>query len=159
MNEESGATPNDAINQLVADHQEVKGLFKQFEGMKDASDEAKGAIVEKISSELAVHEGVENDVFFPAVREVLQKKDVLEEAAVEQEDAGEAIQALSDLTPGEPGYDQKVKDLGARIASHAADEERDVFPQVQRSEIDTAQLGAEMAAHKAELKQEQGSAS
>ena len=151
---ESQASPKDAIDQLVADHKKVKGLFNQFENIKDgASDEEKGALVGKICDELTVHETVENDVFFPAVREVLRNKDVLEEATVEQDDAGEAIQALGALTPGEPGYEDKVKELGAQIAAHAAEEEKDVFPKVQASEIDTNKLGARMATRKDELKQ------
>jgi hemerythrin superfamily protein len=147
-------SPTDAVDQLVADHNKVKGLFSQFESMKDGtSNEEKGALVEKICDELTVHEAVENDVFFPAVRAVLSKKHVLEEATEDQKDAGDAIQALSSLVPGHPGYEEQVSDLGSRIAAHAAEEERDVFPQVQRSEIDTNKLGAQMSAHKAELKQ------
>ncbi len=155
----SNSSPSDAIDQLVSDHQKVKGLFNQFEQMKDASDDEKGALVEKIASELSVHESVENEVFFPAVREVLAKKDVLDEATEDQQEAGDAIQALGELKPGQPGFDQKVKDLGTQIAAHAAEEEKDVFPKVQRSDIDTAQLGADMASRKSELQQEQGDAS
>jgi len=154
--QEPQSAPTDAIDQLKADHEQVKGLFEQFEQMKDgASNEEKGALVEKICDELNVHEAVENDVFFPAVRDVLRAKDVLEEAREDQEDAGNAILSLSELKPGEPGYDAKVTDLGAKIAAHASEEEKDVFPKVQRSDIDTEELGAQMASHKAELKQNQ----
>ena len=148
--------PTDAVDQLLADHQKVKGLFNQFEEIKDhASDQEKGALVEKICDELSVHEAVENDVFFPAVREVLQRKDVLQEATDDQEDAGDAIQELSELTPGEPDYDRTVSQLGSRIAAHAAEEESDVFPKVQRSQVDTEALGAKMATHKSELQNDQ----
>jgi len=147
--------PSDAVDQLIADHRKVKGLFHQFESLKGgASDEEKGALVEKICDELTVHETVEDEVFFPAVKDVLRSKDVLEEATADQADAGDAIRALSELTPGEPGYDDNVSNLGARIAAHAAEEEKDVFPKVQRSEIDTDELGTRMADRKSELKQD-----
>ena len=42
---------------------------------------SKDALVATIRDELSVHESVENEVFFPAVREVLRKKDILQEAA------------------------------------------------------------------------------
>ncbi len=87
------------------------------------------------------------------IKQVLRNKDVLAEASVEQEDAGNAIQALSELKPGEPGFDQNVKNLGAQIAAHAAEEEKDVFPKVQKSEIDTSGLGAKNSTRKAELQQ------
>ncbi len=105
-----------------------------------------------------MHEAVENDVFFPAVRDVLRAKDVLEEAREDQEDAGNAILSLSELKPGEPGFADKVTDLGVKIAAHAKEEEKDVFPKVQRSNIDTEKLGVQMASHKAELKQDQDDA-
>jgi hemerythrin superfamily protein len=150
----------DAVDLLKADHQKVKRLFGQLDNItqQGASDAEKNALVAKIRDELSVHESVENDVFFPAVREILRKKDVLQEATKDQEEAGDAIEALGELKPGEPGYDKKLSELGDKIAAHAAEEERDVFPQVENSNIDTEALGEKMIARKEELKQAQDKA-
>jgi hemerythrin superfamily protein len=147
----------DAVELLKADHQKVKRLFDQLDTMtkQGVSDDEKAALVAKIRDELSVHESVENEVFFPAVREILRKKDVLQEATEDQEEAGDAIQALGDLKPGEAGYDKKLSELGDKIAAHAAEEERDVFPQVKKSNIDKEALGEKMSARKEELKQAQ----
>jgi hypothetical protein len=48
-----------------------------------------------------------SNCFFAAVREIRRKKDVLQGATEDQEEAGDAIQAPSELKPGEPGYDKK----------------------------------------------------
>jgi hemerythrin superfamily protein len=147
----------DAVELLKADHQKVKRLFDQLDTMtkRGVSDDEKAALVAKIRDELSVHESVENEVFFPAVREILRKKDVLQEATEDQEEAGDAIQALGDLKPGDAGYDKKLSELGYKIAAHAAEEERDVFPKVKKSNIDTEALGEKMNARKEELKQAQ----
>ena len=162
MNTDQPATSSnpssfDAVELLKADHQKVKRLFDQLDTMtkQGVSNDEKAALVAKIRDELSVHESVENEVFFPAVREILRKKDVLQEATEDQEEAGDAIQALGDLKPGEAGYDKKLSDLGDKIAAHAAEEERDVFPQVEKSNIDTEALGEKMNARKEELKQAQ----
>jgi hemerythrin superfamily protein len=149
----------DAVDLLKADHQKVRRLFDQLDSITEhgASDDEKGALVAKIRDELSVHESVENEVFFPAVREILRKKDVLQEATEDQEEAGDAIQALGALKPGEAGYDKKVSELGSKIAAHAAEEEKDVFPQVKNSNIDTKALGEKMAARKKDFKQEKSS--
>jgi hemerythrin superfamily protein len=142
---------------LKADHQKVKKLFDQLDTItkQGASDDEKSQLVAKIRNELSVHESVENEVFFPAVREILRKKDVLQEATEDQEEAGDAIQALGDLKPGEAGYDKKLSELGDKIAAHAAEEEKDVFPKVKNSNIDTKALGEKMSARKEDLKQAQ----
>lgn len=146
----------DAIDLLKADHQKVKQLFDQLDSLtqEGASNDEKGALVGKIRAELFVHESVENEVFFPAVRELLRKKALLEEATEDQEEAGDAIQQLGDLKPGESGYDKKVSELGRKIAAHAAEEEKDVFPQVKNSDIDTKALGKKMSARKEDLKRD-----
>jgi hemerythrin superfamily protein len=165
MNIDQSPTPSspssfDAVELLKADHQKVKRLFDQLDTItkQGVSDDEKAALVAKIRDELSVHESVENEVFFPAVREILRKKDVLKEATEDQEEAGDAIQALGELKPGEAGYDKKLSELGDKIAAHAAEEERDVFPQVKKSSIDTEALGEKMSARKEELKQEQDKA-
>lgn len=152
----SGASAMDAVDLLKADHQKVKQLFEQLDALtqQGVSGEEKQALVTQIRDELSVHESVENDVFFPAVREVLRKKDVLNEAAEDQADAGDAIRELGTLQPADPEYDQKLSDLGDRIAEHAEEEEKDVFPQVSASSIDTEKLGEAMTAHKEELKKD-----
>jgi hemerythrin superfamily protein len=147
----------DAVDLLKADHEEVRKLFDQLDTItkEGASDAEKSALVAKIRDELSVHESVENEVFFPAVREVLRKKDVLQEAAEDQQEAGDAIQALGELKPGDAGYDNRLSELGSKIAAHAAEEESDVFPKVENSSIDTKALGEKMRTRKAELKQAQ----
>ena len=145
--------PLDAIEQLVSDHEKVKEHFEKFEGLKSsgASAEEKGALVEQISKELKVHETVENEVFFPNVRSVLRKESLTLEVEVEQDDANDAIARLSELKAGEPDFDDQVSKLGQQIAAHAAEEEAEVFPSVQASEIDTLALGREMRDRKTEL--------
>ena len=162
--EQSASSPQisalDAVDLLKADHQQVRKLFDQLDTItkQGASDAEKGALVAKIRAELSVHESVENEVFFPAVREILRKKDVLQEATEDQEEAGDAIQSLAELIPGDAGYDRKVSELGRKIAAHAAEEESEVFPQVESSSIDTEALGEKMNARKEELKNAQGKA-
>jgi hemerythrin superfamily protein len=149
------AAPLDAVDQLIADHKLVKSQFDEFEGLKSsgASAEEKAALVGKICDELRVHEAVENEVFFPNVRNVLRKESLTLEVETEQEDATDAISHLGELKSSDPDFDEQVSKLGQQIAAHAAEEESDVFPSVKASNVDTAALGKEMRDRKAELSQ------
>lgn len=150
----SNAAPAvDAVDQLIEDHKRVKTQFDKFEELKasGASSEEKGALVDAICQELEVHETVENEVFFPNVRDVLRRDSLTLEVEVEQDDANDAIAHLGELNRADPNFDEQVSKLGEKIAAHAAAEEADVFPKVKSSAIDTAALGREMSERKAEL--------
>jgi len=82
------ATAADAITMLTTDHQKVKALFEEFEELKDrdASDDEKAALVQKVCNELKVHAEIEEEIFYPACKGHLEQR-LLEEAQVEHDGA------------------------------------------------------------------------
>jgi hemerythrin superfamily protein len=147
--------PADAVDLLTADHQKVESLFQEFSELDSsgAPIKAKAEVVREICSELAIHEQVENEVFFPAVRDVLRKEDVFKDAIIEQNDACEVVSELAELNPRDPFYSYRVRELGEEIKEHAEDEEIEFFPVVQAAAIDTRTLGTAVQARKEELEQ------
>ncbi len=62
----------DAITLLKNDHKTVERLFKQFEKAEKAGDdETKASVVGSIIEELSVHAAIEEQEFYPAVREAV----------------------------------------------------------------------------------------
>jgi hemerythrin superfamily protein len=145
--------PADAVDLLTADHQKVECLFQEFSELDSlgAPIKTKAKVVREICAELSVHEQVENEVFFPAVRDVLRKEDVFKDAVNGQADAGEVISELAELDPDDAFYGYRVRELGEEIKNHAEDEEIEVFPIVQAAAIDTQTLGTAVQARKEEL--------
>src|SRR5919202_1184166 len=79
---------DDAIELLKQDHREVEELFDQFEKLKEEDEEAASQIIETACTELQIHDKIETEIFYPAIRERAQQKeieDLLEEAEVEHE--------------------------------------------------------------------------
>ena len=143
----------DAIALLTDDHKTVQKLFKEYEKLtqNDADEEEKGALAKQICMELAVHAQIEEEIFYPAVREAIEDGDLLDEAEVEHASAKELIAQIEAMAPGEELYDAKVTVLGEYIDHHVKEEEEELFPKCRKSAMDLEGLGAAMTARKAEL--------
>ena len=57
----------DALQMLRDDHKKVKDIFKQFEDTDDARQ--KQQLVKAALHELEIHAKLEEEIFYPAVRE------------------------------------------------------------------------------------------
>lgn len=151
----TGAT--DAIQLLTADHKEVKAMFTEFKKLmkSDGNDDEKADLVQRICTALTIHATIEEEIFYPAVREAIDDDDLMDEADVEHASAKDLIAQLEGSSPGDDHYDAKVTVLGEMIDHHVKEEEGEMFPKAKKA-VDTAAIGAEMQGRQAELKQEMG---
>ena len=148
----------DAIALLTADHKTVKALFKQFEQLKEHDDagEQKARLVQQICNELTVHAQVEEELFYPAVRDAIDDDDLMDEADIEHASAKELIAQLEELAPGDDHYDARVTVLGEYIDHHVKEEEGEMFEKARKADVDTAALGEQIVERKEELKADLG---
>jgi hemerythrin superfamily protein len=146
----------DAIKLLMADHDEVETLFKQFQKSKDGAAE-KGEIVEQICKALTVHAEIEEEIFYPAARDALADagEEIMDEAEVEHASIKSLVEQLQDADPDDDMYDAKVKVLCEYVMHHVKEEEGKMFPKVKKADLDLDDLGAELAERKTELMNEQ----
>ena len=61
----------DAIVLLKQDHQEIKKVFRDFQGAGKNATKQKGHLVAKMIELLTVHTYIENEVMYPEVRRLL----------------------------------------------------------------------------------------
>ena len=153
----SGA-PGDAVQLLMSDHKEVKGLFAQYQKLVDgdAGDDEKQELAETICEMLTVHATIEEEIFYPAARDALDEQDLLDEAEVEHASAKDLIAQIQGMEASEELYDAKVTVLGEYINHHVQEEEGEMFPAAKKSSLDLKALGAELLARKEELMGEMG---
>jgi len=147
----------DAVAMLTEDHKKVKKLFSDFDKLKESgSDEEKSAVVEQICNELTIHAELEEEIFYPAVREAIDERDLMDEALVEHAGAKALIAQLEDMDPEDDLYDAKVTVLGEQINHHVVEEEGEMFPKAKKAGVDVAGLGQQMLERKMDLMQEMG---
>ena len=147
------APAQDAVSLLSADHAEVKQLFETYRQLVDenADDEQRGELARRICSMLTVHAEIEEEIFYPAMRENVDDELTLDEAEVEHASAKELIEQLEGMDPGDALYDAKVIVLGEYVDHHVQEEENELFPQAEKAGLDLDDLGAELASRKREL--------
>ena len=130
-------------------------MFKQFDQCASKND-AKGKvqIANQICMELLIHTQVEEEIFYPAARAALDAGDLLNEAEVEHQSAKALIAQIQEMDPDDAMYDAKVTVLGEYIQHHVKEEEKEMFPKMQRSGCDLDELGDKIMARKQSLKQD-----
>ncbi|HWI81998.1 hemerythrin domain-containing protein [Ramlibacter sp.] len=139
----------DAIAQLVADHQKVTGMFKAFEKLRSDADKAE--LAEEICKELTVHMQLEEEIFYPAVQAALHDHELVPEANVEHGSVKDLIAQLEGARAGGDEYDAKVHVMGELIEHHVKEEETEMFPKAKKAGLDLVALGARMAERRQEL--------
>lgn len=153
------SSAHDVLKLLADDHKKVKKMFDEFEKMKkkgNADDDAKRMLVEKCCAELTAHAQVEEEIFYPALRDAINDTDLLDEAEVEHASAKQLITELAAMQPGDELYDAKFTVLGEYVKHHIDEEEKELFAKAKKAKVDLAELGEEVMERKQELHDELG---
>lgn len=146
---------NDAIKLLMADHAKVKKLFKEFEKLSKKKDEGgKEELAEQICKELTIHAQLEEEIFYPAVREAIDDDNLMNEAAVEHASAKDLIAQIQSMDVSNPMYDATVTVLGEYVNHHIEEEENEIFPKAEKAKMDMEEIGSEIAERKEALTEE-----
>ena len=144
-------TSADAIDLLKQDHERVEKAFKEFEKMDRQDAEACRRLIEQVCEELTVHTTLEEEIFYPAVREAIEDEDLMNEAAVEHDTARMLIEQLDNMGPDDPNYYATFTVLGEYVHHHVKEEQDEMFPAARKAGIDLAALAERMQARRDEL--------
>ena len=147
-----------AIELLREDHQKVQDLFEEFEG---ADNRSRQRIVDQALTELEIHSKLEEGLIYPAIRDALDEDDMMDEALEEHHVVDLLIKELRKMGPKDERYKAKFTVLAEIVKHHIEEEESEVLPQAEETDIDMAELGQEAMALKEKLmsKMQSGSSS
>ncbi|MEO7386495.1 MAG: hemerythrin domain-containing protein [Gammaproteobacteria bacterium] len=151
------SSSQNALEILKRDHQAVKKLFASYARLadgQDAEDSQKEELAGQICNALTVHAGLEEEIFYPALREALEDQAILDEAEVEHETAKVLIVQIRQMSASDDLFDAKVTVLGEYIDHHVAEEEGVMFEQAREADIDLEALGSAMEARRGALEEE-----
>jgi iron-sulfur cluster repair protein YtfE (RIC family) len=117
----------DPLTMLKKQHREVDALFKRAE--KSERPDERRRIIAEIKQNLELHMRLEEEMFYPAVREVPAKaaEDTVLEAYEEHAVAKAAMERLSATDPDDETFSAKATVLHELIKHHVKEEEKEMF--------------------------------
>ena len=144
----------DAVDLLDADHKGVKSLFIEFNALceDEAPASEKQALALKICRELTVHAQLEEEIFYPAVREATGDDPLLDEAVLEHAEAKALIAQIEEMEPGDEAFDTTVQELGQDIDHHVLEEREQIFLKARLADLDLRGMVPALVKRKEQLK-------
>lgn len=144
-----------ALKLLKQDHRAVAEALEEFES---AERDEKQAVARRICKMLTVHAQIEEELLYPAARDVLGSEDahLVAEARVEHASVKDLIGQIEDREQLDEQYEAKVCVLGEYVQHHVGEEEHELFPRLERSSLDLQALGERLEERKRELMGEEG---
>ena len=129
---------------LKKQHKDVKGLFEEVLEAEDP--ESRRQLCEQIAHELMVHTKIEEEMFYPAVRELGDKAEEMILEAFEEHHVVDLVLAeLPDLDPEDERFEAKMTVLHELVEHHAKEEEKEMFKLTQKlGKDELEQLGERM---------------
>jgi hemerythrin superfamily protein len=138
-----------ATQMIRQDHKKVEGLFKKFEQTKGA--QAKRRLAENAMAELEVHAALEEEIFYPAVKREVDDGSLVQEALEEHQTVKQLISELRGMEEADDEFESQFSELVENVQHHVEEEENEMLPKVEESELDLNSLGQQMSQRKQEM--------
>ena len=140
----------DALTLLKDDHEKMRKLLNELESTTERGVKTREDLYARIKSELTVHEIIEEEIFYPALKDHPKAKDIVLEAYEEHHVVDTVMAELDRLPVDDETWGAKAKVMQENVEHHMEEEEGDMFKQARsifdRQELD--ELGERMAARK-----------
>ena len=148
-----------ALTLLEEDHKKVKKLMQEIEKTTERGVKTREELFTKLVEELTVHEQIEEQIFYPQVRERAKTKK-LEELVTESYEEHHFVNMVMKEIEGTPfdaeEWAAKFKVMMENIEHHAEEEEEGkMFPKVRQvfEEGELVDMGEQMNELKMQLQQ------
>ena len=141
----------DALSLLKADHDKVKKMLTEGEETTERAQKTRSELFENLKGELMIHERIEEEIFYPALKSHPKAKDLVLEGYEEHHVVDEIMGELEATDVTDETWGAKFKVMKESIEHHIEEEEGEMFKQA-RSVFDADELES-LGARMMELKE------
>lgn len=125
---ELGITEN-AIEILTQDHRMVDELIAELENLSgaDTGADAPNTIFVQFRDNFMLHGQVEEQIFYPALKEHPETASLVEHAVDEHQEVKEMLAKMEELAPNSDEFQRLLKKAKEEIQHHVQEEEGEMF--------------------------------
>jgi hemerythrin superfamily protein len=137
-----------ALEILKQDHQKIKGLFQEVAQANDRNKQK--ALFNKIDTELEIHAHIEETIFYPALEQHDELKDMVAEALEEHQEVKALLEDIEGIGAESDEFESQLHGLMESVEEHVTEEEEEMFPKIREifNEGQLEQLGKELESAK-----------
>jgi hemerythrin-like domain-containing protein len=149
-----------AFQLLKEDHQKVDSIFQQLEPTTERAEKTRTELFAKLRDELDIHTRVEESVFYPAIKQAAETREMVFEGLEEHHVVKLLLKELESLPVDTEQWTAKLKVLKENVEHHVEEEEQEMFQKARQvlDEDEINQLGAQMEEMKKQLQAQAKSA-
>ena len=118
----------DAFELLMNDHRKVSEIFDR---MESGEASLRRELFPRLKRELEIHAHVEETIFYPALKEHEETRELVAEAYDEHAAVKDLLSEMETMTPGDGGWDDLLAELRENVEHHVEEEEGELFEQAR----------------------------
>jgi hemerythrin-like domain-containing protein len=143
----------DAVQLLKEDHDKVKKLLEDVASTTERGVKTREELFTKIKRELEVHESIEEEIFYPALKEHPKTKEITLEAYEEHHVVDMVMAEIEGVPYDDERWGAKFKVMKENIEHHIEEEENEMFKQARQvfDDDELEALGEQMRVRKEQL--------
>jgi hemerythrin-like domain-containing protein len=147
----------DAMSMLKEDHRKVKKILAELESTTERGVKTREELFTKVKQELVIHEAIEEEIFYPALKEHPKTKDIALEAYEEHHVVDTVMAEIEGVAYDDEKWGAKFTVMKENLEHHIEEEEGEMFKQARQvfDQDELAQLGESMKARKEDLMRQQ----
>ena len=146
----------DAITLLKTDHAKVKDLLAKLSATTERGIKTRQELFATIKGELTVHEIIEEEIFYPALKSHPKARDIVLEGYEEHHVVDLLMGELESLDVSDETWGAKADVMKENVEHHIEEEEDDMFKKARQifDRDELAELGTKMEERKASAQRE-----
>ena len=142
-----------AITLLKQDHEDVKKMLSELDDTTERAVKTREQTFTKLKADLEVHEAIEEDIFYPALKDHPKTKEIALEGYEEHHVVDTVMGEMLNLPVSDETWTAKFSVMKENLEHHIEEEEGEMFKQARQvfDDAELEDLGNRMEMRKKEL--------